>query len=184
MINQLTYNIIISVVSGNVFSQSPNHNHGQYTWGTKIHKHIHTLCIDLLPYIFLSCFLIKEQNLNKNLKSFPLFLEQIRLWHNYTKLDLFTTLTEKPNKLRKNNYVYLNWFTQVPVCIPNSLQVNKYTCMTSYLTGKSRPPQSWWWRTSESVHHSWSGRCPIGTPSGCHSFPIWHHRCTVSHFHL
>lgn len=103
MINQLTYNIIISVVSGNVFSQSPNHNHGQYTWGTKIHKHIHTLCIDLLPYIFLSCFLIKEQNLNKNLKSFPLFLEQIRLWHNYTKLDLFTTLTEKPNKLRKNN---------------------------------------------------------------------------------
>lgn len=49
MINQLTYNIIISVVSGNVFSQSPNHNHGQYTWGTKIHKHIHTLCIDLLP---------------------------------------------------------------------------------------------------------------------------------------
>lgn len=32
MINQLTYNIIISVVSGNVFSQSPNHNHGQYTW--------------------------------------------------------------------------------------------------------------------------------------------------------
>lgn len=77
---------------------------------------------------------------------------------------------------------YLNWFTEVHVCIHNSLQVNENK--TSYLTGKSRPPLSWWWRTSESVRHSWSGRCPSGTPSGCHSFPILRRKYTVSHFHL
>lgn len=43
MINQLTYNIIISVVSGNVFSQSPNHNHGQYTWEKNTQTYSYTL---------------------------------------------------------------------------------------------------------------------------------------------
>lgn len=56
MINQLTYNIIISVVSGNVFSQSPNHNHGQYTWEKYTQTYSYTLHRPLTINIFFLFF--------------------------------------------------------------------------------------------------------------------------------
>lgn len=44
-------------------------------------------------------------------------------------------------------------------------RVNNWT----YQTGRRQPPQSWQWRTSESGHRSWSGTCPIETPTSPHS---------------